>query len=100
MQSSRATAHHGVMVASAAGRSWQRLRRGTHDEEEGKAHLLAWAIRFGWRDQRSALDHGRGAALTAHLREDAKLAPGLAIIKAVRGWATRRHEGEGADEPN
>jgi len=71
-----------------------------HDEEEGKAHLLAWAIGFGWRDGRSTLDHGCGAALTAHRREDAKLVPGWAVIKAVRGRATRRRERGGADEPN
>ena len=71
-----------------------------HDKEEGKAHLQAWAIGLGWRDGRPALGHGRGAALTAHRREDAKLAPGRAIIKAMQGRAMRRHEGRGADEPN
>ena len=69
-------------------------------KEEGKAHLLAWAIGFGWRDGRSALSHGCSAALTTHQREDTKLAPGWAIIKAVRGCSTRRHEGGGADELN
>ena len=71
-----------------------------HDEEEGKAHLLEWAIGFGWRDGRSTLGHGRGVALTVHGQEDTKLAPGRAIIKTVRGHATRRREGGGADEPN
>ena len=39
-------------------------------------------------------------ALTAYRREDAKLAPSQAIIKAVQGQATRRCEGRGANEPN
>ena len=39
-------------------------------------------------------------ALTAHRWEDAKLALGRAVIKAVRGRAMRRREGGGADEPN
>ena len=100
MQSSRATTHRGGTVTSAAGWSWQRLSRGTHDEDEGKAHLLAWAIGFGWRDGRFVLGHGHGAALMAHRWEDAKMAPGRAIIKVVWGQATRRREGGGADEPN
>ena len=76
MQPSHAATNHGGTVASAVGWSWQRLSQGTHDEEEGKAHLLMWAIGFKWWDGRSALGHGRGAALTAHRWEDAKLAPG------------------------
>ena len=100
MQPSRVAAHRDSTVASAVGWSWQRLSRGTHDEEEVKAHLLAWAIGFGWKNGRSILGHGHGAALTAHRREDAKLASGRAIIKMVRGQAMRRHVGGGADELN
>ena len=100
MQPSHAATHHGDTVVSVAGWSWQRLSQGTHDEEKGKAHLLMWAIGFGWRDGRSALGHGRGVALTAHRLEDAKLVPGPVVIKVVRGRATRRREGGGVDEPN
>ena len=100
MQPSRAATHRGGTVAPAMGWSWQRLSQGMHDEEEGKAHLLVWAIVLEWRDGRSALGHRRGTALTAHRWEDAKLAPGRAIIKAVWGRATRRRERGGADEPN
>ena len=39
-------------------------------------------------------------ALTVYRREDAKLVPGRAVIKMVRGQTTRRHEGGRLDEPN
>ena len=83
MQSSHAVAHHGGTVTSTVGWSWQRPSGGTHDEEEGKAHLLAWAIGLGWRDGRSALGHVHGAALMAHRWEYAKLVRRWAVIKAL-----------------
>ena len=66
--------------------------------EQGKCSGISnWAWVEEWR---SALGHGRGAALTERWWKGAKLALGQAVIMAMRGQAARRREGEGVDERN